>query len=159
MRLNTEVSVLLRATQAATAAVTALYEDTDIDVAEVVGDADPLATIWAIAFMTSALLRSMAPEHARALLATWGGRIARSAANHPGPDNVRHTQERQNPMQDEQHDIDIPQSAAGAVAAHAEAAGDGAHTPLHSHVDDARVAEVAERFERPSGTELQAPER
>lgn len=47
----------------------------------------------------------------------------------------------------EQEQHDIPPQAAAAVAAHAETAGDGAHTAMHSHVDDARVQQVAERFE------------
>lgn len=56
----------------------------------------------------------------------------------------------------EQHDIPAP--AAAAVEAHIDAAGEGAHTPLHHHADDARVQQVAERFEAPPvGSESQAP--
>jgi hypothetical protein len=81
--LNTEVSVLLTASQAAAAAMTAAYEDIDVDMREIVGDADPLTVAWCATFMANALLSTVPPVQARELLASWGERIAHSAATHP----------------------------------------------------------------------------
>ena len=51
-------------------------------------------------------------------------------------------------MQDEPEGMGtLPEPAQHAVEAHAEAAGEGAHLPLHSHADDVAVSQVAERFE------------
>jgi len=81
--LNTEVSVLLTASQAAAAVMTAAYENVDVDMREIVGDADPLTVAWCATFMANALLSTVPPIQARALLAEWGERIAHSAAHHP----------------------------------------------------------------------------